>query len=915
VTSPRLPFTLRATLRLCRVVVSLLGAIAPAAMRGRWTEEWHAEIEHAAARLASRRWASVRLARFLAGTAPDAAHLRRLARTPAQARPRPSWFSWLHALGQDVQHGARAIAAARGFTATIVASLSLGIAANAVAFAFLDAVLFPRFSGVADQDRLVHLTVERNCGGGRRCYIQSSTFDDYRVLAGAIPGLDGLSASALTPMSIGARGRAIAVSGTLVSANYFDVLGVRLPLGRPFSAREEQPAEAAVAVIGHSLWHRVFGGVPSALGEFITVGGHSVRIVGVAPEGFGGVKRRASLGGPEIWLPSGMADRVGIPEGSAGSVKLPANEFSINYVGRLSAGSSVEEISNQAQVAAARMAAARPDGQHGAFANVTRVGVRYAAGILDEIAAIMLVPLLVLLIGCINAANLLLARGSRQVRDTAVRLALGASRWRIVRQLLVESVLLALLSAAATLPLVAWMLAAIQASVPIPLAIDASVVLYTVAASLASVVGFGLVPALRMSSARPGAALGSSRTGEDRPRSRMRQGLVVAQVALSLGLLATGGQLVTGVKRLNDVTGAQDPARLLMVSFDLAQLKMAPSAAESFYQQLLERVRRLPGVERAGLTHAAGIWTFGGRMGAVNVWPPGVEPKDGRTILGGFADGDLFEAVGLRLIRGRLFQPEDRVDRPRVAIVSRATSDRFFKGSALGQVIRVAASGQRYPASQEVQIVGVIEPALDPNYVRTPDMAIPSIYLPARLQHEPALTLYIRAKNTPSALLPAIRDATDAIDSRVPFTWTGTLAERRYDRESESRLAAQGVAALGVIALLLACGGLYGVVSFFVSTRRREIGVRMALGAHPRGILELVMKQAMRMALLGAAIGGSIAIVLSGVLRASMHGIPALDPAAFALTALILVGAMLLAGLVPARRAARVDPIVVLRDE
>jgi predicted permease len=596
---------------------------------------------------------------------------------------------------------------------------------------------------------------------------------------------------------------------------------------------------------------------------------------------------------------------------------LPTNE--INYVGRLSASSSIDDVLSQAEVAAAHVAAPPAEGQRRRLTRVRRLAVDDTSGLAVEIAAVMLVPFVVLLIGCINAANLLLARGIQRGRDTAVRLALGASRWRVVRQTLAECALLALLSAAVALALLAWALSALELLVSFPMAVDLRVVMFAVTVSLASVVAFGLAPALRLSSANPGAALGSSRGGQDRSRSRVRQGLVAAQVALSLGLLATGGQLITAARQLGAITGAQDPSTLLMVSFDLAQLDAEPAAAEAFYGSLLDRVQRLPGVERAGLANGGALWTFGGRSGDNSqflAWSPGASPDASQSVFGGYVAGDLFEAVGVRLLRGRTFEPADGTERPRVALVNRTAADRYFDGNAVGQIIRVAARGQQYDASQEAQIVGVVESVLEPySVLDLEDPTVPGIYLPARLEDEPALTLYVRARDTPSGVLAGIRQATDAVDPRVPFISSMTLAERQYERQIEDRLAAQGLTTLGLLGLALACGGLYGMVSFLVSMRRREIGVRMALGAEPRGILRLVLKHGMNVALLGAAIGGAISVVLSVVLRANMYGVPPMDAAALAGTMALLLTVVLFASFVPARRAARVDPMVVLRDE
>ena len=433
--------------------------------------------------------------------------------------------------------------------------------------------------------------------------------------------------------------------------------------------------------------------------------------------------------------------------------------------------------------------------------------------------------------------------------------------------------LLALASAAVTLPVLSWTLTALERVVPVRWDVDLRVVGFAVLVSFASVLVFGLAPALRLSAARGGAATGFLRVGEMPRKSRTRQVLVAVQVALSLGLLATGSQLISAVRHMSGVTGAIDPSRLLMVSFDLSQLNAPEVRANTFYQRLLERVERLPGVQGAGLAAEDAMWTFGTGMGDDNslvLWPPGEPPSRGRLALGGYTGGPLIETIGLGLRpAGSLLRPMGGA--PRVAIVNRSANTQFFGGAAVGRRIRVAPRNSTYEMSQEVEIVGVVEPALDPNYVKDPaDPTVPAVYLPERLEHQPALTLYVRTREAAASLVPAIQQAAASVDPLVPVLRTGTLAERRFNRQLEERLTAQAVTLLGVLGLALASGGLYGMVSFIVALKRREIGVRMALGARPRAILQLMLAQGMTTALTGATIGGAIALALSVVLRAQV---------------------------------------------
>jgi putative ABC transport system permease protein len=895
--------------------IDLLGLIVRRSLRARWIEEWHGELDHAVRRLEGRRAAALALLSFAAGAIPDAILSHRLPRS----RPVPRAGARLIGVTQDVRRAVRSVAHAPGFTATVVLSLGLGLAANTAAYAFLQATLFPGLPGAANPDRLVRVSLDQRCGGGYRC-MMTTTFDDLGVLREGLHGLSGLAGSTRLSLAAGVRGQALSMNGALVSANYFDVLGVQTPLGRGFLADEDQPANAAVAVIAYGLWQRLFAGDRAALGEFITVGGHAVRIVGVASPEFVGRAGWATQP-TEVWLPSGFAGTIGVDRER--DVRHTGLVTQLLFVGRLDQSWSLETLRTQAPVAAARVAASRAVPATDITVSAVQYGVKDRSGIALDIAGVLIVPAIVLLIACINASNLLLVRGQQRARDIAVRLAIGASRWRIAREILAECVVLALLSGAVAVAFGYWGLRAVEAFTQLPLGIDGRTVMLTFITALVSVLGFGFAPAFRVSRLAPGAAL-ASRSAHSTSRGRMREVLVGAQVALSIGLLAVGTQSISAVTALADITGAADPGRLLIVSFDLSQFGMPAPAMDDFYDRVAERVRQMPGVARVGIAPNNGLWRMtNGSFDGVNMWPsgaPGGWPagapfSHGRTLKGGYVGGEVFESIGLRLLEGRGFEPADRVGRPRVAIVSRATAQYYFDGHALGQLMRIAAPGQKYEASHDVLIVGVVESARDPNYMRTPDAAMPAIYLPGRLEPTPALSMYVRTIGDPAPLVAAIRAQVDAVDPRVPIVSSTTLAGNRYERSTEERLVSQGLATLGVIALLLATGGLYGAVSFIVSSRRREVGVRMALGAAPRGIMTMMLIAGLRMALAGAALGAAIAVITSGVVRASMYGIPTIDAAALLLPSALLTGAVVAASLMPARRAARVDPLVVLREE
>ena len=893
--------------RLALALIRLLSPLVPRTSRDRWLEEWLAEIEHAAAALGGRRFGSLRVLRMSLGAVADVVATRRVNSSRLSALLPPSRGHVFKGLMQDVRYALRVLIAAPGFSFGVIGSLVLGITVNAAAFAFINAMFLRSLPGI--EASVVRIAPCRWTHGA--CLLQDTSFDDYQAMRGSLRSVADLSARVQTQVAGRIRGEAQTLRAAFVSPNYFDVFGTQLPLGRGFT-----PAETAepVAIISHGLWQRQFQARRSILGEFIDIGPASLRIVGVAPDDFLGATRAGA--GRDVWIPFGVMNAAAAPRRPSpfGSPRAEG-QYYIDYVGRLAPGTSLQAARAEAEVLSASLAARRSDATGRYGARVTRFAMRDRdlGRLFDAVSVIMPLPLLVLGIACLNAASLLLARATYRLRETTVRLALGATRWRVTRYVLIESGMLALAAGVFSVPVTFWAIRVTEPIMPMSIAIDWHVLTFTAAIAALAALLFGVLPALRASSGS--IALGSSRPGDTGAVSpRLRHALVLVQVAASLGLLATGTQSISAVSALITTTGAQDPDRLLLASFDLDQLKMTPERGQEFYRQLLDRVARMPQVEAAGLAPATGLWTFGRGMSeaAVFVWRPEDDPKKGNVYLGGYAAGALFDAVGLHVLQGRGFQPEDAAARPRVAIVNQPLAERIFNGTGvLGRSIRVSAN-RRHEEAVEVQIVGVIEPTIERSYSRKP---VPAIYFPAPLQYEPALTLYVRSRTPLSAFVPDLRQAVAAIDPRVPFIDLASLRTRTEQRNLEDRILAIGATILGGVALVLATAGLYGLFSFIVSLRQREIGVRMALGAEPAAVLRMVLRQAMRLALWGSAIGAVIAIIAGAIVTANLYGTPSIDPLMFLASAGILLLAMLAAGVIPARRAARVDPIVVLRQE
>ena len=878
----------------------LVARIVPASSRGRWLEEWRAELRHG-------RWTMV------FGALPDARVVRQNAKAQRATGRRTGTF---HGFTQDVRYAARGLAGSRGFTFAVAASLAVGIAATSSAFAFLHALTFRTLPGVTDQDRLARVTVNRSCGWNG-CWIDSTPLEDFDILRGSLPALEALSARVAAQVAVRIDGRAHALAGELVSTNYFDVLGVRPALGRAFAPHEDGRTGDIAAVISQSAWRRLFGADANVSGRFIEVAGRQARIIGVAPPRFGGSPKGNTAAntenGTEIWLPMALTPALVRPEtASDPRVLLPA-EYEITYVGRLKSGVTFEQASANAAVATARIKDAHPATHQTAWVQVDNGVTRQLGEPATLLATLMIVPMLVLAIACVNAANLLLARGTQRSRDVAVRLALGASRWRVIRHLMAESLLLAMLAGTLAIPVMIWMLSLVEAATGLPAILNVPALVFTSFATLLCAVAFGLGPAAR--AARTTVALGSSRAGDQPPgRMRGRRAMVVVQVALSLGLLATGSQVIGAVRTLFEINGASDPDRLILASFDLDGLNMDAANGEEFYRQLLERVSALPSVQDAVLARRSALWTWGrgSNNSPIIVWGPDAAPKDGKHHLGGYVAGDLPRTVGLRLLSGRGFRPEDASANPRAAIVSRAFADAHFKGAAVGGRIRVSTPKQQHAQSVEAVIVGVIEAAADVSYSKRP---LQTVYVSRPLEYEPALTLYIRARQDLGRVAQDVRAVVQQIDSRVPVTELATLRTLTDRRHFEERVMAGGLTLLGAIALALATAGLYGLVSFIVTLRHRELGIRMALGASSSEILRLVLRQSMRLAFIGGVLGGVAALILGGLVHANIVGSPKVDLTLFLASAAVLTTAMVLASLIPALRASRVDPITALRQE
>ena len=882
-------------MRFIRALLWLVACLVPAPFRNRWREEWRAEIDHAGARGidARKRFA------MAAGSLPDAWTTRRIASSARRiVGPRAGVF---HALDQDLRYALRGLLKSPGFALGVVLSLAVGIGANAAAFSFIDAAVFRPFPGVRNQHELVRIHV--GSATSERIFTRGMTYRDFETMRETLTTLSGLSAQRDATFAVFAEGQAFAAPGALITANYFDVVGVAPASGRFFLDREDRTAGTdPVVVISDALWERVYKRNPSAIGRSLMVNGAAAHIIGVTPRLFMGVRKNRL---PDLWVPMSMADLV-LRDRNGRPARLErASQLFLDYVGRRRADVTIEQVTAEAIVFGARLDATPSNGQ--SRVAVTRVWLNDPANSLPGVVAFMALPMLVLAIACVNAANLVLARSSRRVRDWTVRLAVGATRWRVVRQVLAESMMLSVAAAILGLLLARWALSFIASQIPFPMPLDHRVALFTILIAVLTAIAFSLGPAFGVTSRATRRLTPASSGHAGSARSRTRFVLVTLQAALSLGLLATGAQFTKTVQLSATREYIPDPERLLLTSFDLDPLRLEREAGEDFYRRLLDRVRVIPGVAAAGFSTRGLV--FGPIHGdsAARVWLPD-SPPDGVPVTAFYVTPGLVDAVGVSMFQGRRFTPADH-SALRTVVVNKPFVDKFLHGRALGQTFRFGATPAAGSAI-EVTVVGVVDGML-----KRGDQEPPLVYYAAPLAYQSSRALYIRLDRTAAFNLAALRDAVRDVDARVPMAQVSTLADMRSETDREVKMLTRAAGLLGILALVLAAGGLSSVVAYIVSLRRQEVGIRLALGADARGVVGMIVRQALVPTAIGAIIGAGCAATAGALIRSRLYGTTPVDPVAFGAATLLMLTVMLFASWLPARQAGRVDPVTVLRQE
>jgi len=817
-------------------------------------------------------------------------------------------------LWNDLRYALRMLVKSPGFTLVAVIALGLGIGANTAIFSIFNGMLLRPLPAKDPQQLVVLVSHQRGFDFPRNTSYPD--FKEYRQLNAAFSDLIGYS---ITPVSFGAEGQPERAWVELVTGNYFSTLGLEAARGRTFSSDEGWvPGKDALVVLGYSYWQRRFGGDDAIIGRTVQVNQHPFTVIGVAPERYHGAYYFLE---PDFYIP---LTTLGLLDPSQASDLDDRNATFVRVIGRLQPGVTPAQAMAAAEPTMRRLAQEFPESHKDtSLLIVPERSARPEPGLAGFMSTAMIVFMslvgLVLLIACANVANLILARANGRRKEIATRTALGASRWRTMRQLLTESVLLALCGGIAGLVFARWAaiaLTSIRIPTDIPLhlfdlRLDWRIFGFSFLATLVTGVAAGLIPALQVSRAnladvlKAGGRSGGASTG----RHRFRDALVVAQVAVSLLLLACAGFFVRSFQNSARVDMGFRVDHTLMLSMDVGLQGYSEERGQQFYKQLRERVKSLPGVRDAALS---GYIPMGYDNALVNIYPDGQVIDDKSKTETSWSDmvqHNYFHAAGVPVVKGREFSEADSATAPKVAIINDTFAEKIWPGQdPIGKIFRTDKNGP------PIQVVGLTRTGKYLFLYEAPQLYV---YFPLAQRYNSTMTLMVYAQDEPQRLAQPVREQIHQLDANLPVFDVNTMdAHVQYGKPLlPARLGAMLVGAFGLLGLVLASVGVYGVVAYSVSQRIHEIGIRTALGAQRSQVLRMVLRQGMRMAMIGTGVGITLVVLLLRGLHSVLYGVQSTDFVTLTSVSALLLAVAFAASYIPAFRAAQVDPVVALREE
>jgi putative ABC transport system permease protein len=881
-------------------LVRLIGVIVPRRLRADWRQEWEAELRYRESLLAE--WDNLNSKTKLdllwhsLGAFMDALWLQ-------PKRMEDEMF-------QDLRYGARMLAKNPGFTTIAILTLALGIGANTAIFSVVNGVLL-RPLPYEDADRLV--VIKEHRPDGRPSQVTPANFLDWRSQNTVF---SEMAATFARPVNLTGATEAERITLSTVSASFFQLLGAQPALGRAFLPEEEQAGHAPVVIIGHGLWRRRFGAEPSVLGREITLDGRNYTVIGVAPPGFDWPPGPVLPNKTEAWItPLRLAPELS-PQAEVTRMR------GLGYLSafaRLKPGVSVAQAQAEMDTITARLRSQYPETNSARYNTVVPLHTFIVGEVRTALWTLLGAVTGVLLIACANVANLLLARNAARQKELALRAALGASRSRLLRQLLVESLLLAAIGGALGACLASLGVELLPSLSPGDLPrlaevrLDARVFGFTLSLSLLTGLLFGLAPAWQMARVEVNATLNETGRGGGGGlrQSRLRGALIVSEVMLSLMLLTGAGLLFRSFINLQAVKPGFDPQQVLT-------LRVAPSGdryqeierRRAYYDQVIERLSALPGAQVVGAIDTLPL-SIGRKAGYSIEGRPPLPPDQRLSANYRIVSPDYFRALGIPIAQGRGFNAGDHANATDVIVINQTLARRDFPTEdPVGKRISFATNERGEPIW--FQIVGVAADVRSQDLKQEPEQ---DLFAPYSQTSPTGLSFVIRSAVEPEQLAAAAREAVRRIDPQQPVTEVRAMEQMVYETIAQPRFNLLLLGAFAGVALLLAAAGIYGVLSYTVTQRTQEIGVRMALGAQTGDVLRLIIGQGMKLALLGVGLGLAGALALTRWLESLLFGVSVRDPLTFALLALMLAAVALLACYAPARRAAKVDPTVALRQE